>query len=162
MAAESLYAEEITDLICARIADGQSLRKICLEPGMPGRQTVLDWLEAHEPFRAKYARARERQAECMLEMQLEVAQDCTEDNAHACRVKIGTYQWVASKLAPKKYGDRVVNQNQQLDANGNPITPGPTFVIFPDGGPGSDATPGKSNIETDRGPEASAEPTPPA
>jgi hypothetical protein len=34
---------------------------------------------------------------------------------------------MAGKLAPKKYGDRVTHEQQQLDANGNPITP--AFIV---------------------------------
>jgi Bacteriophage Sf6, terminase small subunit-like len=107
MSRQTDYTPELADLICERIADGQSLRKICEAEGMPGRTTVFGWLDLHEPFRTKYTRARELQAEVMLDKQLEVADDCTEDNAFASRVKIGTYQWVASKLAPKKYGDKL-------------------------------------------------------
>ena len=33
---------------------------------------------------------------------------------------------MAGKLAPKKYGDRVTHE-QQLDAQGNPITP--SFIV---------------------------------
>jgi phage terminase small subunit len=55
-----------------------------------------------------------------------------------------------------------ITKHQQLDANGNPMTPVPTFVIFPDGGPGSDATSSKSNIETGTTSEVGTEPTPPA
>jgi hypothetical protein len=34
---------------------------------------------------------------------------------------------MAGKLAPKKYGDRILTEQQQLDAQGNPITP--SFIV---------------------------------
>jgi phage terminase small subunit len=55
-----------------------------------------------------------------------------------------------------------ITKHQQLDADGNPMTPGPTFVIFPEGGPGCNATSGQSNSEAGADPEAGAESTPPA
>jgi hypothetical protein len=119
MGRPSDFNQATVDLICAQIADGKSLRKICLDETMPCRATVLDWLEAHEDFQAKHARARARQAECMLEMQLEEVAECTSENANAVRVKVSTYQWIAAKLAPKKYGDRI--HTELTGADGGPI-----------------------------------------
>jgi hypothetical protein len=59
----------------------------------------------HPEFEAKCARARTLQADLMDDMVYETAKDCTEDNCHSAKVKISAYQWRASKLAPKKYGD---------------------------------------------------------
>lgn len=101
----STYSPEIADAICERIADGESMRAICEHPEMPGRRTVLGWLEEHEEFRAKYARAREAQADVMDDKILTVADTCTPENAAAARVKIEAYKWRAAKLKPKVYGD---------------------------------------------------------
>lgn len=93
--------------ICERLIEGESLRKICGDKLMPNRSTVLRWLAKHSDFAAKYARAREAQADLMDDKILDVADACTPETAHADKVKIGAYQWRASKLAPKKYGDRL-------------------------------------------------------
>jgi hypothetical protein len=100
------YTPELGDTICDRLADGESLRAICDEDGMPDRRTVLRWLADNVDFAAKYARAREFQADVMDEKILEVANACTPETAQADRVKIGAYQWRAAKLAPKKYSDK--------------------------------------------------------
>ena len=63
----SSYAPELIDEICGRLIEGESLRKICGEDRMPGLRTVFDWLEKHEEFRTKYARAREIQAELQVD-----------------------------------------------------------------------------------------------
>jgi hypothetical protein len=47
------------------------------------------------------------QADLMDDLILDTAGSCTAETAAADRVKIGAYQWRASKLAPKKYGDKV-------------------------------------------------------
>ena len=105
------YKPEIADIICDRLLEGESLRQICAGDAMPNRSTVLRWLGAHDDFAAKYARAREAQADLMDDLILTVADACTSETAQADRVKIAAYQWRASKLAPKKYGDKLELNN---------------------------------------------------
>lgn len=119
MGRPSDYSPETVSVICERLANGQSLRRICLEEHMPDRSTVLRWLDANEDFAAKYARAREAQADYMDDLILDTADACTPVTALADRVKIGAYQWRASKLKPKKYGDRTLTELTGLD--GGPI-----------------------------------------
>ena len=107
MGRPSIFSQELADAICDRILEGQSLRHICCEETMPNRSTVLRWLDEHGDFAAKYARARELQADYMDDLILEEAEKADEDNAAAQRVKIAAYQWRASKLKPKKYGDKL-------------------------------------------------------
>lgn len=108
------FSEEVADAICRRIANGEGLRAICRDPDMPGRQTVLDWLDDESDgkklaFRAKYARARELQGDFLDEEMQEVANAATPEDVQVARLRVGTMQWRASKLAPKKYGDRLVH-----------------------------------------------------
>lgn len=109
----SSYSEDLADSICEQLASGQSLRQICDQPGMPHRITVIRWQESNEDFATKCARAREEQADYMDDLILEVANNCTPETAQADRVKISAYQWRASKLKPKKYGDK-----QQVEHTG--------------------------------------------
>jgi hypothetical protein len=103
----TLYTPDLADVICDRLINGESLRKVCADEAMPDRSTVLRWIGADEAFATKYARARTMQADLMDDMILDTAAACTSETAAADRVKIGAYQWRASKLAPKKYGDKV-------------------------------------------------------
>lgn len=85
---------------------------------------MVNWLavctdEQNRGFAAKYARAREAQADLMDEKILAIADNCTPETAQADRVKIGAYQWRASKLKPKVYGDRI--QQELSGPNGGPI-----------------------------------------
>jgi hypothetical protein len=108
MSRPSDYTEHLADEICDRIAAGESLRKICETEGFPHRITVIRWLAAHESFATKCARARLMQADLMDDKILDAAEDCDEENYQSTKVKISAYQWRASKLAPKIYGDRTV------------------------------------------------------
>lgn len=103
----SVYSDRLVDDICLRIANGESLRSICQAETYPDRATVLRWLWEKPDFATKYAHAREAQADFMDDKILETADRCTSETAAADRVKIAAYQWRASKLKPKVYGDKV-------------------------------------------------------
>ncbi len=115
------YTDEIAELVCYQISRGESLRHICADEGLPTRETVLNWLVSRADFFSKYARARLAQAEVMDERILQTAEDCLAGkiDPHAAKVAIGAYQWRASKLSPKVYGDAM--QLRHADADGNPL-----------------------------------------
>ena len=101
------YSDAIAEQICDRLIEGESMRQICATDGFPSRSSLLRWMADDESFEAKCARARTMQADLMDDKILETAESCTEANCQSSKVKISAYQWRASKLAPKKYGDKV-------------------------------------------------------
>lgn len=122
----SLYSPALADSICARLAEGESLRSICRDEAMPCAATVFVWLDADKEFQTKYARAREIQAELNAADIIEIADDGTNDwmerknadgectgwveNGEAIRrsaLRVATRQWTAEKLLPKKYGAKL-------------------------------------------------------
>lgn len=126
MGRPSSYTEEIAAEICGRIASGESLRSICSTEGFPGLQTVFDWLESNEVFRGKYTRAREIQAEVLVDEMQEIADDGRNDwmerlnkdgdcvgwtvNGEAVarsKIRLEQRRWYAEKLLPKKYGQKL-------------------------------------------------------
>lgn len=105
MARPSSYSPERANAICERLADGESLRQICETKGFPDKETVRRWLREHEEFRAQYTRAREEQADHYADEILKEAFSATD--ASLGRLRMDALKWTASKLAPKKYGDKV-------------------------------------------------------
>ena len=112
----SIYSQELTDIVCARIADGQSLRRIARDEGMPGLTTIFTWLREYPEFRDQYELAKSSQADAMEEDMLDIAdmppamtQDGKVDSGDVAhmRLRIDTRKWIASKLKPKKYGDKI-------------------------------------------------------
>jgi|ERR1035437_8170384 hypothetical protein len=86
-----------------------SLRRLCaLNPDLPNRDSITDYMGRNDVFSAKCARAREDNAETMDDRILEVAQKVEYGvlDAKAGSVVISALQWRASKLKPKKYGDK--------------------------------------------------------
>jgi hypothetical protein len=130
-----LYSEKITDAICERLAKGDSLADICREVAMPTATSVYHWLNIHPGFSEKYARARVVQADVLFDQIIKIADtpvigiktitkptgtETTEgDMIEHRRLQVDARKWVASKLAPKKYGEKVT-QEIIGDAN-NPI-----------------------------------------
>jgi hypothetical protein len=97
------YNAEVSAAICAKLADGESLRQICANENMPDKATVFRWLDLHRQFRDQYARARDLQAASYADDVVDIAD--TEVDPQKARVRIDARKWHASKLAPKKYGD---------------------------------------------------------
>jgi hypothetical protein len=124
------FSQAVFDRICERIARGESVRTICADPDMPASSAFYKWLAADEAGPRKlveqYARARERQADFIFDEILEIADDGRNDfmiraggddedgievvnheNIQRSRLRIDARKWMAGKLAPKKYGDKV-------------------------------------------------------
>ena len=115
MGRPSTYTPELGDLICERLAAGETLVSICdSDPAMPGRTTVYAWMDTHKDFGTRCARAREAQAEFMDHRILGVAGrvESGELAPDAARVVLSALQWRAAKLAPKTYGERIEHQHQ--------------------------------------------------
>ena len=109
MGRPSSYKPELGDLILNGLIAGESMRTLCAPEDMPDRGTVVRWLAEHPDFEAKYAHAREAQADTMDDLILEEAEKVTPETAAASRVKIDAYKWRAAKLKPKVYGDKMLH-----------------------------------------------------
>lgn len=133
MPRQSEYTQEVADAICERLSDGESLRAICRDEDMPAQSTVFKWLSERPAFSEQYARAREAQAVHMADEILSIAdEECTmikrskhggsekeaddEDMVEVVfdptavarnRLRVDARKWLASKMAPKKYGDKL-------------------------------------------------------
>lgn len=133
----TLYTPELGDKICARLADGESLRTICKDPDMPCKSTVFTWLRTIPEFRANYGVAKVECADAYIEEIIDIADDGTNDwmvangkagelayklngeHIQRSRVRIDTRKWIASKMNPKKYGEKV--EATMLGSNGGPM-----------------------------------------
>ena len=73
MGRPSKYSDHLAQVICLRIAEGESLNKICKDDEMPERVTIYRWLLQKEDFCNNYARAREDQAETHADEIVDIA-----------------------------------------------------------------------------------------
>jgi terminase small subunit-like protein len=103
----SLYTPELAQRFCDRLGAGELGIEIVQEPEMPDIATIRRWREAHPEFRAAYAHAREMQAQACAERAVISGRKATAEDAGAARVRFDADRWLAAKLDPKNYGDRV-------------------------------------------------------
>ena len=101
----SSYTKEVAEKICDLIAAGGHMHIVCAEEWAPAERTVYQWLRAHDEFAQMYAHARERQQE-VFAAQVVLIADTVKDAAIA-RNMMDARKWHASKVAPKKWGDRL-------------------------------------------------------
>ncbi len=120
------YTPEMGDKICFEImSTNKSLRTICRMEEMPCMTTMLKWLRENEEFALQYARAKQEQADYFVEEMLDIADDSKNDNetrytaegepyivenkewVNRSKLRVDTRKWIASKLKPKKYGEKL-------------------------------------------------------
>jgi hypothetical protein len=112
------FSQAIFDTICERLSNGESLRGICRDDGMPQVSTVWRWMVDNEERRNQYMRAREEQADTLADEIVAIADNATD--AQIARLQVDARKWFASKVAPKKYGDKT-----DITSNGNTIAVAP-------------------------------------
>lgn len=138
MARPTDFKQDTCDLICERIVEGESLRSICTADDMPAIRTVFNWLGKHDAFVQQYTRAREAQADTLADEIVDIADDgsrdyVTDEKGHESvdydhiarsKLRVEARKWIASKLKPKKYGDKTM----LTDGDGAPISLAVSFV----------------------------------
>ncbi len=123
MGRPSKYTKALGEEICELISStSMGLVNICKLDKMPHVSTVHRWLNDNKEFCDTYTRARETQADLLADQIINIADDHSDDtiinaatgatqiNAEwiaRCRLQVDARKWKASKLAPKKYGDKV-------------------------------------------------------
>ena len=106
MARPSTYTHSIAASICSQLSEGTSLNRICKSDNMPSKSTVYNWLADNEKFLELYNTAREDQADTLADELIEIA-DNTTGETQRDRLRVDARKWIASKLKPKRYGDKV-------------------------------------------------------
>lgn len=133
----SEYSDYTANMLCARLTNGESLRTICRDEDMPGVVTVFSWMRRYPEFEKLYTRALQHRVETHVEEIIEIADDGTNDfvekvrddgstyivadheHIQRSRLRVDTRKWIASKLKPRKYGEKITQEHSGPD--GKPI-----------------------------------------
>jgi hypothetical protein len=103
------------DAVLAGMESGLSAFKACASVGVPWG-TWTEWVRTDDELAVKYARARASLVERMAQELADIADeppplgpDGKVDNGwvQKHRLQVDTRKWLLSKLAPKKYGERI-------------------------------------------------------
>jgi hypothetical protein len=127
------YTDEIGETIFDRMVDGESLRTICADAGMPDEATVLGWISSHGKFRDQYEIARDFAVEALLDETIEIIDDPSgylvervQANGRVvvvwdhkqlprCRLRTDVRMWVVDQLPPLKFEERLERIEAQQD-----------------------------------------------
>jgi hypothetical protein len=90
--------------ICRDIACGMTFKQACQERGL-STVGVWQWRQLYPEFADAYARAKDMRMDHYVHEIEEIADGSGDVKRDTLRVD--TRKWIASKLAPRRYGDRV-------------------------------------------------------
>jgi hypothetical protein len=122
-----LYEPDIAEEICVLIAcSDKGLQAILAsDERFPSLPTVMKWLNSNADFAQAYARAKELQADYLADQMLEIADETNGDaelaynkdgsvyarmnghNVQRSKLMVEQRRWHASKLNPRRYGDKL-------------------------------------------------------
>lgn len=114
----STYTKELADEICCAIAEHNvGIESLCnMFPHWPHHRTIFKWLHQYEEFGHQYALAKKRQIDVFVNDINNLTNEShyymdSEGNqridASILRTKVDARKWMASKLVPKVYGERI-------------------------------------------------------
>lgn len=121
-----MLTAELAEEICVRLSNGESLASILKSPNMPTKWAVFGWLRNPEYkwFEKQYREARANQIDTLVDQIPDIADDATNDYMERARadgsvdsvvdsehirrsqIRIMARQWLAERIAPKKYGPK--------------------------------------------------------
>jgi len=119
MAYSKSEIEKISEKIFKKIINGKSLSSILLDDDMPSRPTFYKWIVENKDIFNNYVRATKARADYLFDEILEIADRQEKDvimvdgeevvNHNVIqrnRLQVDARKWAASKMNPKKYGDK--------------------------------------------------------
>ena len=115
-----VYNDDVWTEVLEQISSGEFVRVIAERPGMPSVGGIKRKIEADPEFAAAYASAREQQSHAHAERGVMAARNATPETAHMARLQFDAERWLAGKLAPRTYGDKIQQEVQvsgALDVN---------------------------------------------
>ncbi|CAN5706076.1 hypothetical protein BH23GEM1_BH23GEM1_00540 [soil metagenome] len=115
------------EAVCERIAQGELVKDAAPAEGTTAK-TVREWAASDE-FGALYARARVAQAHTLAEEIIAVsdaALGMSSEGVNAQRLRVDSRKWLASKIAPRTYGDKIEVEGEMTVSG---------VQVFIDGGP---------------------------
>lgn len=107
--------DELFEVIIAEIYEGETVTNVLQFQGVTWKQ-FYDFIYTDPSRELTYERAREARADKMVDDLTEIADN--ELDAAKARNRIDARKWVASKLKPRMYSDRIdINITKAIDIN---------------------------------------------
>lgn len=136
---DSDIESEYVDLLCAAISTSEKgMNRICKaiqkeNPDFPSVWSFLRMFRDNAGYAQQYARAKEEQADVLADQIIDISDDdscdvafkddgtpyVNQENIQRAKLRVDSRKWIAARLKPKKYGDKVTNE--MTGPNGGPI-----------------------------------------
>ena len=106
-----MHSDETRQKVLDRIAEGESLRSICSDEGMPRLSTVMRWCDEDSEFREQYTRAMNMRADVKFQELDDVSEEAVMAESAVkvagLRLKADNIKWQLGRMNAKKYGDKI-------------------------------------------------------
>lgn len=110
----TVFTPELGALVCEKLAECGSLRRVCRDdPSMPTDNRVRQWVVDFPWFGEAYARAKQAGIDSLVEEGMDIVDEAppsTEsgatDSGHVAWAKTRAEyrRWLAERMAPRRYG----------------------------------------------------------
>jgi hypothetical protein len=130
------YSPAAAAEICSRLAQGETLARICEDPHLPAEATVRDWVveDRHPSFTAAYRRARDHQARRWFEQIVDLSdQSANARSMHevaSYQLRANSRKWACARALPHEFGEHVT-------VSGGPLAGARIHIYLPTKGPPS-------------------------
>ncbi len=104
---------KMMDFIVARVANGESLPKVCEAEEMPSMQLVYSWFENHPDFEKAYKRAEEVRGHKLGEQALQTALDTDRENVAADKLRFEALSKAAARTNNRFQDRQVIEQKDE-------------------------------------------------
>lgn len=115
MSRPTVFTPELGALICEKLAEFGSLRRVCADVSLPTDTTVRRWLATgvSTEFEAAYARAKSEGIDSLVEEGIDIVDAPPPitnlggtDSGHVAWAKSRAEyrRWLAERMAPRRYG----------------------------------------------------------
>ena len=126
-----IYSKELASKVCEAISTSScSLEDICKMEGMPSVRCVHRWRIDEPEFDQMYTAAKRNQIEVFIDEMITISDDSSHDTKEVedkngyvrevcdtewiarSKLRVDSRKWLASRLCPKLYGDKVTNETK--------------------------------------------------
>lgn len=129
-----VFSEGLLSTILDRVATGEPLSKVCSSAEMPTRKSFFEWVANDDTIKNRYEVAIQMRAELLAEDIIAISDEVVLETKYdgedvkivmdatavaRNRLRVDARKWLASKMAPKKYGDKTTQEI--VGANGGPV-----------------------------------------
>jgi len=111
---------EVVTKLAERVAEGEAISAICDEVGFPARNIFYHWINTDPDLMAIFKPALGLRGEMYAELVNELSMEALRappELTQAYRLAVESSKWIACKLLPKTYGDKIIHSG---DAD-NPV-----------------------------------------